>query len=575
MLIMQDRFYVANQLRAIGQLLALTGDNPFKAQAYERGAHALENLAEDLDTLVRGHRLTAISGIGSALAAVIEEVYQTGESFLLQQLREQLPPGAVELSRLPGLSLKKIAALHDQLAIESVDALKTACQEGLLRNVKGFGKKSEAKLLADIEQLAQPSDRFLLHHALSAAEHLLAHLRAAPELTDAAVAGALRRREETVRQLTIVAGTDQPKMIMDRFLCFPALRTTIELTERECLAQLADGMKVRLIIAEPECYIATLHRATGSRAHLHGLAQLAARTENAVREDAAAGDSPENAASGEPGETAIYHRLGLPYIAPELRENDGELEAAAAGQLPDLLRLEDIQGMTHCHTDYSDGANSIEEMALAAAAAGMKYLTITDHSPTAFYARGVQIDRLSAQWEEIARVQERVPIKLLRGTESDITESGALDYPDNILERFDVIIASIHARNKMDSAQMTDRLLKVLQLPLFKIWGHPLGRLIQSRAPIECRVEEILDAVAASRAAIEINGDPHRLDLEPRWIRRARERGIKFIVSTDAHSTRGMGNLHFAVAMARRGWLQASDVLNTLDAAGFSEAVRP
>jgi len=525
--------------------------------------------------LVRAHRLTAISGIGSALAAVIEEVYQTGESFLLQQLREQLPPGAVELSRLPGLSLKKIAALHDQLAIESVDALKTACQAGLVRNVKGFGKKSEAKLLADIEQLAQPSDRFLLHHALSAAEHLLAHLRAAPELTDAAVAGALRRREETVRQLTIVAGTDQPKMIMDRFLCFPALRTTIELTERECLAQLADGMKVRLIIAEPECYIATLHRATGSRAHLHGLAQLAARTENAVREDAAAGDSPENAASGEPGETAIYHRLGLPYIAPELRENDGELEAAAAGQLPDLLRLEDIQGMTHCHTDYSDGANSIEEMALAAAAVGMKYLTITDHSPTAFYARGVQIDRLLAQWEEIARVQERVPIKLLRGTESDITEGGALDYPDNILERFDVIIASIHARNKMDSAQMTDRLLKVLQLPLFKIWGHPLGRLIQSRAPIECRVEEILDAVAASRAAIEINGDPHRLDLEPRWIRRARARGIKFIVSTDAHSTCGMGNLHFAVAMARRGWLQASDVLNTLDAAGFAEAVRP
>ncbi len=231
--------------------------------------------------------------------------------------------------------------------------------------------------------------------------------------------------------------------------------------------------------------------------------------------------------------------------------------------------------MTHCHTDYSDGANSIEEMALAAAAMGMKYLTITDHSPTAFYARGVQIDRLLAQWEEIDRVQERVPIKLLRGTESDITESGALDYPDYILERFDVIIASIHARNKMNSAQMTDRLLKVLQLPLFKIWGHPLGRLIQSRAPIECRVEEILDAVAASRAAIEINGDPHRLDLEPRWIRRARERGIKFIVSTDAHSTRGMGNLHFGVAMARRGWLQRSDVLNTLNPAAFAQAVRP
>ena len=255
---MPDRFYVANQLRAIGQLLALKGENPFKAQAYERGAHALENLAEDFDLLVRAQRLTAISGIGAALAAVIEEIYQTGESYLLQQLREQLPPGAVELSRVPGLSLKKIAALHDQLAIESVDALKTACQEGLVRNVKGFGKKSEAKLLVDIEKLAQPSERFLLHHALSAAEQLLAHLRAAPELIAAAAAGGLRRRQETVRQLVIVAGSDQPKAIMDRFLRFPAILTTLELTERECLAQLADGMKARLIIAEPQDYIATL-----------------------------------------------------------------------------------------------------------------------------------------------------------------------------------------------------------------------------------------------------------------------------------------------------------------------------
>src|SRR5258706_136853 len=470
---MQDRFYVANQLRAIGQLLTLKGDNPFKAQAYQRGAQALENLAEDFDRLVRTHGLTGISGIGAALAGVIEEIYQSGESYLLQQLRAELPPGAVELSRLPGLNLKKIAALHDQLAMETVEALKPACQEGLVRNVKGFGMKSEAKLLADIDKLVQPSERFLLHHALDAAELLLAHLRAAPELLAAAVAGALRRCQETVRQLIIVAGTDQPKAIIDHFLCFPSIANTIELTERECLVQLAAGMKTRLVIAEPQDYAATLHRWTGSKAHLERLAQLAPNPTNHVH-DAVKSVPTRIPARVEQAETAIYRHLGLPYIAPELRENDG-----------------------------------------------------------------------------------------------------ALDYPDSILERFDVIIASIHARNKMDAARMTDRLLKVLQLPLFKIWGHPLGRLIQSRAPIECRVEEILDAIAASRAAIEINGDSHRLDLEPRWIRRARERGIKFIVSTDAHSTRGMGNLQFGVAMARRGWLQRSDVLNTSDAATFAEAVRP
>ena len=570
---MQDRFYVANQLRAIGQLLTLQGDNPFKAQAYDRGARALENLADDFDRLVRSHQLTTISGIGSALAAVIEEIYQTGESYLLQQLREQLPPGAVELSRVPGLSLKKIALLHDQLAIESVDTLKTACQKGLVQKVKGFGKTSEAKLLAAIEKLEQPTERFLLNHALNAAENLLAYLRAAPEVMTAAAGGALRRRKETVRHLVIVAGTDQARLVMDRFLGFPAIVKTTELTERECLAQLADGMNVRLILAEPQDYVSTLHHWTGSRAHLDRLAQMTPGTSRVPR--AAAGAQSPAQTNVEAGETAIYRRFGLPYIPPELRENDGELEAAASGRLPELVTLEAIQGMTHCHTDYSDGANSVEEMALAAAAMGMKYLNITDHSPTAFYARGVQIDRLRAQWDDIDRVQERVEIKLLKGTESDITKDGALDYPDYILERFDVIIASIHARNKMDSAQMTERLLKVLRLPVFKIWGHPLGRLIPSRAPIECRIEEILDVIATSRAAIEINGDPHRLDLEPRWIRRARERGIKFIVSTDAHSTRGLDHLQYGVAMARRGWLQPSDVLNTLNAAAFIKAVRP
>jgi DNA polymerase (family 10) len=258
-----------------------------------------------------------------------------------------------------------------------------------------------------------------------------------------------------------------------------------------------------------------------------------------------------------------------------LREDEGEIEAAGVDALPQLVELENIRGITHCHTIYSDGRNSIEELALAAQAMGMSYLTITDHSPTAHYAGGVAIDRLRAQWDEIARVQERVKIRLLRGTESDILEDGSLDYPDSILERFDIIIASVHVRHKMDTDQMTRRLLRALQLPYFKIWGHPLGRLIGSRPPFNCRMEEVLDAVAASRCAIEVNGDPRRLDLEPRWIRAARERGIKFVVSTDAHSTEGLENLTYGISMARRGWLSRSAVLNTLDAEDFVKAVRP
>jgi DNA polymerase (family 10) len=274
-------------------------------------------------------------------------------------------------------------------------------------------------------------------------------------------------------------------------------------------------------------------------------------------------------------EEEIYHRLNLQYVPPELREDSGEIEAAIAGALPMLVTHEDIQGIIHCHTTYSDGQNSIEAMALAAQAMGMKYLTITDHSPSAFYARGVKLDRLMAQWEEIDWVQDRVKIKLLRGTESDILESGSLDYPDRILEQFDIIIASIHVRAKMDAERMTRRIIQAIRSPFFKVWGHPLGRLIHSRPPLECRMEEVLDAVAESRAAIEVNGDPRRLDLEPRWIRAARERGIKFVISTDAHSVRSLRNLQHGVSIARRGWLTRDEVLNTMSGEDFRKTVHP
>ena len=323
----------------------------------------------------------------------------------------------------------------------------------------------------------------------------------------------------------------------------------------------------------PADYTAALHYWTGSKEHYATLVDRARSQGVLMSAEGLRGPKGKALKVGSEGE--IYRRLGLEYIAPELRENQGEIEAAAVGSLPETVVAEDIQGMVHCHTTYSDGQNTIEEMARAAEAMGMQYITFTDHSPTASYAGGVKIDRLRAQWEEIDRVQERLRIKLLKGTESDILEYGLLDYPDYILEKFDVIIASIHARHKMNADQMTDRLLRALKLPLFKIWGHPLGRLIESRPPFECRMDEVLDAVAASRAAIEVNGDPRRLDLEPRWIRAARQRGIKFVVSTDAHSLRNLENLPYGVAMARRGWLSRGDILNTLPVDEFMDAVRP
>jgi len=266
----------------------------------------------------------------------------------------------------------------------------------------------------------------------------------------------------------------------------------------------------------------------------------------------------------------------MQYIPPELPEDQGEIEAALAHALPeDLITAEQIRGMVHCHTKYSDGKHSVAEMVQAAESMGMKYITITDHSPTAFYANGVKIDRLQRQWEEIDLVQEQTKVKILKGTESDITQDGSLDYPDWILEQFDVIVASIHSRYKMNEDQMTRRIVTAMQQPVFKIWGHALGRLIEKRPPFECRVGEILDVIAESRAAIEINGDPYRLDMEPRWVREARKRKIKFVISTDAHSTGALNNLKYGVGIARRGWVRRGEVLNALGVKAFQKAVRP
>jgi DNA polymerase (family 10) len=569
---MTNRFDIAADLREISRLLEIKGESLFKTQAYERGARALENLRDDFDRLVKAGRLTEIAGIGNALAAIIEEIYRTGECFMLQKQCEGLSPGVIELSAIFGLSLKKIIALHDALKIESIADLKVACQAGLVSKVKGFGLKSQAKLLSGIENLQTAKDGMLpLNHALELGERILLHLRVDPELIEADLAAALRRRKETIPRICIVAASNQSRPIIDRFLRFPALARTEELADSRCRALLAGGLRADLTVVPPENYAAALHMRTGSSGHIAKLKDLAqAQAMTLYPERALLATVPLADGEGE-----IYRRLGLEYIPPEMREDEGEIEAALAGTLPEPIKLEDIRGMTHCHTVYSDGRNSIEEMALAAEAMGMAYLTITDHSPSAYYAGGVGIDRLRAQWDEIERVQQAVKIKLLKGTEADILEDGSLDYPDHILEQFDIIIASIHARHKMDTEQMTQRLLRALRFPFFKIWGHPLGRLIGSRPPFACRMEEVLDAIAESKCAVEINGDPRRLDLEPRWIRAARHRGIKCIISTDAHSIAGLGNLHYGIATARRGWLARDEVLNTLELENFIRAVHP
>jgi len=354
-----------------------------------------------------------------------------------------------------------------------------------------------------------------------------------------------------------------PPAVIEQFQRFPLILSSQMDGPNSCFAHFADGALVTVTVVPPKEFAVTLLVKTGSEAHLRRLHERAERKRLSL-------------ASLPRTERQIYKQLRMDYIPPELREDEGEIEAASAGKLPDDLVTEaDVKGMVHCHTTYSDGIHTLEAMVRGAEEMGMKYITITDHSPTAVYAGGLNIDRLERQWEEIDEVQEKVSIKILRGTESDIVANGKLDYPDRVLEKFDVIVASIHARYKMNAEQMTQRVTTAMQQPVFKIWGHGLGRLLQRRPPIECDVLRILDVIAESRAAIEINGDPYRLDLEPRWLREARKRKIKFVISTDAHSVKAMNNVKFGVAMARRGWVRRREVLNTLNTPAFMKAVRP
>jgi DNA polymerase (family 10) len=562
-----DKFAVARALLEIAALYRLTGKGRFQARAFEGGALAVES-SQDLGRLVDEGRLTELAGVGPTLARQIADLWLTGRSDLLERLRSEVPTGAVELSSLPSMTIKRIRALHAALGIQSLEDLRAACERQLLRTVPGFGPKTEQRLCEALRAYDAQEDDILLTDALATAERLLGFVRAGEGVLDVRLAGAARRYHETVKELVLVVSSRDRAATLRHVSQFPSMARFDVEAQR---GRIAGGMTLEIDVAEPEHFGTALVRATGSGRHVALLEALAeARGTSLFPENTAA---PLLRAATEP---ELYAALGLGYVPPELREGRAELQQAEDGDVQrGLLELADVRGLIHCHTVYSDGKNTIEEMARAAESLGMAYITITDHSPSAFYAGGLDVERLKRQWDEIAEVQERVNVRILRGTESDILADGALDFPDAVIEQLDVVIASIHSRLRMDREQMTERLVRCMKLPVFKIWGHALGRIVLRRPPIDCDVEAVLDAAAASRAAIEINSDPYRLDLAPEWLIQARARNIPFVVSTDAHSVRGLRVLHYGVGLARRAGIRQSEVLNTLGPAEFAAAVKP
>ncbi len=560
----QSTTEVIHALRELAVLLEFSRAPKFKVKAYQRAAEVVA-IVGDLGPWVEQGRLADLEGIGASLSSQIQELWNTGSSQYLERLRSEQPPGTSELCQVDGVTPLRLRTLIEGLGVRSVAELRDACAQGRVRALPRFGIATEARLLEACDRWLGRVEQGPAPTLLSRAQDRAATLRAA--LLEVAerveLAGAARRGEETVRELEFVVLGDGEAALSH----VSRLRQVLRVDASARRAYLSEGLELRLHPATAADWGTALVFATGNAAHVAALGRRAEARGFALQ--------GSTAARAFESEAALYAALDLCYVPPELRTGAGELDRAETEDLGDLVSEADIKGLVHCHTTYSDGRNSVLEMAQAAHALGMQYITITDHSPTARYANGVTLDRLQAQWDEIAAAQAAVPIRILRGTEADILADGSLDYPDRVLEQFDVVIASIHARHRLDRAAMTERLVRALSLPIFKIWGHALGRILNHREPIDCDVPAVLDALAGSRGAIELNADPHRLDLPPAWIPAARERGIPFVISVDAHSTRGFDVLRYGTTMARRGGLRRREVLNTEDAERFLALVRP
>lgn len=549
---------IAAQLRLIGDWLDFSGDR-YRARAYHNGADAFE-AAPEAARLLREGKLKELPGIGEGLAKQIDELATTGQSTYLEKLRDGRPDELLTLPRAAGLSTQKFMPLYEQLGIRSYDQLVAALDSGALQGLKGFGEKTIAKMRVSLADFRTRGDAMTLDAADEVIAQICDYLTPDGSADEIVIAGARRRAEDTVDRIELAGKSDNPAALLARFLAFPRAAHVEQQSEDRATVRLTSGLFVSLHVAPSARFGSVLLDATGPADHVAAIgARLLARGHSLAEAFAEERD--------------VYAAAAMPFIPAELRHDEAALDATTP--FSDLVTRDDILGMTHCHTVYSDGVATIEAMARAAEERGFRYLTITDHSPSASYAGGVDLERLKRQWDEIAEVQSRVSIRLLRGTESDILQDGALDYPDSILDQLDVVIASIHTRHKLDRGQMTTRLVTAMRHPLFKIWGHALGRLLLKREPFECDIERVFDAIAESRAAIEINADPYRLDLPSELIPAARARGIRFVISTDAHSVRGLDNLHYGVGVARRGGVRARDVLNALPTEDFLRAVRP
>jgi len=567
---------IAALLYETADLMEIAGEDPFRIRSYRNGASAIETCPERIADIVTNPErdVTEIRGIGKGLASVLKEIVEKGSFERRDQLLQKYPAGALELLKIQGLGPKGIALLYSHYQVSNIDDLERVCREGKLRELPRMGEKLEQKILRSIEQYRRSASRFLIDHADRVAGEIAAYLAETPGVEKVTPAGSLRRRKETIGDIDLLVTGPDPAPALERFIKFPKIREVLAKGENKTSAKIGhEGIQVDVRVLDRSSYGSALQYFTGSKDHNVAIRTRAVKMGFKLSEYGLFRAADEVKIGGST-EEEVYCKLGLAWIPPELRENTGEIEAAAEGRLPALVEFSQIRGDVHSHTTATDGRNSIAEMAAAAQAAGYQYLAITDHSKALAMANGLDEKRLVEQIAEIRRVALDFPgLTLLAGCECDIRQDGAMDLDDEALAQLDIVIASVHSHMNLDAGAMTERLLRAIENPHVNIIGHPTGRLLLRREPFPFDFERVAAEAAKRNVHFEINASPERLDLSANLLRIAKGKGVRFVISTDAHHTRHLANMKYGVWMARRGWLGPEDVLNTLDVPQFRAAL--
>ena len=558
-----NNWEIAKLFDEIADLLDILGENPYKARAYRRAAHKLGNAYLDVEELADEGRLQEIPGIGSALEKKIEEYVKTGELKYLTQLRKKAPTSLRQLLLIPGIGVKTIQIIYQQLGITNLQDLEAAARKRLLQELPGIGVKTEQAIISGLEAHVLRRRRLLLHHAFAFAGEIESHLKdTLPGLANLQIAGSLRRGKETVGDLDFVAAADNPAPLVDAFKTAPFVNEVVAAGEVKATIMTKWGFQADLLVVQPEFFASALQHLTGSKEHNIILRGIAREQGLKISEY---GIHCDGQVAAPVTEEELYRRLGMDYIPPELREGRGEIEAAQNGVLPELLNVDHIKGDLHVHSEWSDGINTLEELAQSAQERGYRYLAVTDHSRSLRIARGLTEERVREQQEEIRRLNQGfTDFRLLAGIEVEILPDGSLDFEDELLAEMDIVIASVHSGFKQDRKTITRRVLSALQNEHVDIIGHPTGRLLGRRDPYDIDVDALLQVAAETGTALEINASPDRLDLHDEYVHQGIEIGVRFAVNTDAHDVYYLDDIQYGVLQARRGWAERSDIINAL-----------